>query len=71
MQIKFEAGDFSLSTWTEGHPMWMELKYNRGGGITETFRFHHSQLKNLGFIVDRMLSQARAQMPEPYKHEFD
>lgn len=65
-QLKFKAGDFEISTWTNGFPMWMEIKYR-----DETISVHHRDLKDLAFIIDRMRVQARAQMSENYKHEFD
>lgn len=67
MQLKFKAGEFELDTWTEGHPMWMELKHE---GKTLA-RFHHSELKDLAHVIGRMQLQARANMPDNYRHEFD
>lgn len=68
-QLKFKAGNFEISTWTDGHPMWMELKHE---GYSEgSFRFHHNELKDLAHVIDRMLKQGRQAMPENYRHEFD
>lgn len=68
-QLKFSAGEFELVTWTEGHPMWMELRHR--GHQEANFRFHHAELKDLAHVIERMLAQAKAAMPERYRSEFD
>jgi hypothetical protein len=67
MKLEFKAGPFTLSTWTDGHPHWMELKHNDD----ILGRFHHSELADLEHIVKRMRAQGRAHMPDNYKHEYD
>lgn len=66
-ELKFKAGNIELSTWTNGYPMWMTFScYGE-----EVMRLHHNELKDLAFVIERMLTQAKAIMPDSYKHEFD
>lgn len=68
MKLAFNAGQFGIETWTESHPMWMQISY-RGKEIAE--RFSHEELSDLIYILTRMRAAGRANMPERYKHEFD
>jgi hypothetical protein len=68
MKLNFSAGPFDIETWTEGYPMWMKLSY-KGQEIESTF--HHSELKDLAHVIERMRVQARANMNDRYKHELD
>lgn len=68
MQLKFSAGNFEIETWTNGHPNWMEIRY---AGRNALPRFHHNELKDLAYVIERMRNAGRAAMSDNFKHEYD
>lgn len=67
MPIAFNAGEFSAETWPQGHPMWVTIKY----GDKELRGIHHSGLKDLAYVIERMRASMRAALPDGSKHEMD
>lgn len=70
MQFVFKAGAFEIEAWSGGHPMWVKIRHN---GVEQTTGcgFHHNELKDLAYVVERMRASMRAALPESYRHEMD
>ena len=59
-----DIGDFNLSVWKGGYPVWVEITY--GGN---TFKMRHDELRYLKFAVEEAMAQARRELPDQYKDE--
>lgn len=70
MQLLFNAGEFEIEAWTESHPMWWKVRHN-GVECGYGCGFHHNELKDLAYVIERMQAAMRAALPDNYKHEMD
>lgn len=68
MRLHFTAGKFEIETYTEGYPNWMRITHD---GKEIAHGIHHSELRDLAYVISRMLTAGRANMPDRYKHEYD
>jgi hypothetical protein len=67
VQIKFKAGEFEVETWTESRPMWTEIRY----GQQKMHGIHHSELRDLCYVLERLRAQIRGALPDKDKHQMD
>jgi len=68
MKLEFSAGDFKAEAWTEGHPMWLTIKHR---GKVVASGIHHNEVRDLAYVLERMINAMRANLGENNKHEVD
>lgn len=64
MKLEYKAGNFLVNTYTDGYPMWIEVQYE-----DKRIRFHHKELKDLQYCIERMINNVKAKLPDGNKHE--
>lgn len=67
MPIGFKAGEFSVEAWTEGYPIWVTIKH----GARDMGGIHHSELRDLAYVIERMIASVGAKLPDGHRHEVD
>jgi hypothetical protein len=67
MSKSLHVGPWNISIWDGAHPAWCELSY-LGKAIA---RVDHRELRDLEYIVQRAIHEARESLPDSHKHEMD
>jgi len=67
MRLFASAGRFSAETFTDGYPRWTSITHDG----KEIARVHHSELRDINYVVDRIRIAIRASLPDRDKHEVD
>ena len=64
MKIEASAGNFEITSYTDGYPHWVtiKLKNHRDQKIDG---IHHADLADLEYAVKRMREKLRANSPNP------
>ena len=62
--MRHVAGKFDV-TISDPHPCWVTLSYDG----KEVARFHHNEIMDIAFVIERARRTAIQKLPDNYKHE--
>lgn len=60
-----KVGNFEMTIWKDGHPVWCFLKY----GGKEINHIDHRDLEDLEYMVKKARKAVRDALPDNYKEE--
>jgi hypothetical protein len=61
----FKVGEFEIEIWETGYPAWTRIRH----GGAEIGGFHHKELRDLAYGIERARREINAAMPEGRKDE--
>lgn len=61
-----QYGIFYVDVWKGGYPVWIEVGHEAGRAI---LKFRHDEIDDLIYALQKAKRQAKAELPDNYKHE--
>lgn len=61
----FTVGEFEIEVWETGYPAWTRIRH----GGQEIGGFHHKELRDLAYGIERAQREINAALPDKLKGE--